>query len=136
MERGQKRQNRLSAARDQTTVTRSQVLDNQRTLAFNVGQQFVNVLLAQSMVELAQQDCASYQKTIDVSQARLNAGDISEGDLLKIKLQKLQFQQDLSSAKLPKFRPSRPCGNSLDLNPYRRITTSPGHSTTSRSTLG
>ena len=43
IERGQKRQNRLQAARDQTTVTRSQVLDNQRTLTFNVGQQFVAV---------------------------------------------------------------------------------------------
>lgn len=104
IERGQKRQNRLQAARDQTTVTRSQVLDNQRTLQFNVGQQFVAVLLAQSMVDLAQQDLASYQQTISISEARVNAGDMSEGDLLKIKLQLLQFQQDLSSAKLAKVQ--------------------------------
>jgi cobalt-zinc-cadmium efflux system outer membrane protein len=71
IERGQKRQNRLQAARDQTTVTRSQVLDNQRTLTFNVGQQFVAVLLAQSMLDLAQQDLGSYRKTIDISEARL-----------------------------------------------------------------
>ncbi len=104
IERGQKRQNRLQAARDQTTVTRSQVLDNQRTLAFNVGQQFVNVLLAQSMIDLAQQDLTSYQKTIDISEARVQAGDMSGGDLLKIKLQLLQFQQDVSSAKLAKIQ--------------------------------
>jgi outer membrane protein, heavy metal efflux system len=104
IERGQKRQNRLQAARDQTTVTRSQVLDNQRTLAFNVGQQFVAVLLAQSMMDLAQQDLTSYQKTIDISEARVQAGDMSGGDLLKIKLQLLQFQQDVSSAKLARIQ--------------------------------
>ena len=46
-ERGHKRQPRLQAARDQTAVTRAQVSDAERTLAFNVGQQFVSVLLAE-----------------------------------------------------------------------------------------
>ena len=44
-ERGHKRQRRLQAARDLTAVTRSQVSDLERTLTFNVGQQFVSVLL-------------------------------------------------------------------------------------------
>jgi len=103
-ERGQKRQHRLQAARDQTTVTRSQVTDNQRTLTFNVAQQFVAVLLAQSMIELAQQDLASFQQTVDLSEAQVRAGAISEGDALKIKLQLLQFQTDVSSAKLAKVQ--------------------------------
>src|ERR1039457_4119749 len=47
-ERGRKRQHRLLAARDATAVTRAQVADAERTLAFNVGQQFVAVLLAES----------------------------------------------------------------------------------------
>ncbi len=47
-ERGHKRQRRLQAARDQTAVTRAQVTDAERTLAFNVGQEFVSVLLAES----------------------------------------------------------------------------------------
>ena len=45
-ERGHKRQRRLQAARDQTAVTSAQITDAERTLAFNVGQQFVSVLLA------------------------------------------------------------------------------------------
>ncbi len=100
IERGQKRQNRLQAAHDQTSVTRSQVQDYHRTLTLNVAQQFVAVLLAKSMLELAQDDLTSYQKTIDISEARVKAGDMSENDLLKIKLQMLQFQQDVSAAKL------------------------------------
>jgi cobalt-zinc-cadmium efflux system outer membrane protein len=104
LERGQKRQNRLQAARDQTSVTRSQVLDNERTLTFNVGQQFVAVLLAQSMLDLAELDLASYQRTIDISEARMRDGDMAEGDLIKIKLQLLQFQTDVSSARLAKVQ--------------------------------
>ncbi len=55
-ERGGKRQRRLQAAKDQTAVTRSQVADAERTLAFNVGQQFVSVLLAESTLQFAEQD--------------------------------------------------------------------------------
>jgi outer membrane protein, heavy metal efflux system len=101
-ERGHKRQRRLQAARDQTAVTRAQVGDAERTLAFNVGQQFVNVLLAESTLQFALQDLKSFQQTVDISEAQLKAGYIGEGDYLKIKLQLLQFQTDVSSARLAK----------------------------------
>jgi cobalt-zinc-cadmium efflux system outer membrane protein len=101
-ERGHKRQRRLQAARDQTAVTRAQVTDAERTLAFNVGQQFVGVLLAESTLQFALQDLKGFQDTVDISEAQFNAGAISEGDYLKIKLQLLQFQTDVSSARLAK----------------------------------
>jgi cobalt-zinc-cadmium efflux system outer membrane protein len=101
-ERGHKRQRRLQAARDQTAVTRAQVTDAERTLIFNVGQQFVTVLLAESTLQFAQQDLKGFQDTVDISEAQLKAGAISEGDYLKIKLQLLQFQTDVSSARLAK----------------------------------
>jgi outer membrane protein, heavy metal efflux system len=103
-ERGRKRQRRLQAARDQTSVTRAQVTDAERTLAFNVGQQFVSVLLAESTLQFALEDLKSFQETVDISQAQLNAGSLSEGDFLKIKLQLLQFQMDVSSARLSKVQ--------------------------------
>lgn len=103
-ERGQKRQHRLQAAQDQTTVTRSQVADNQRTLTFNVAQQFVAVLLAESMIDLAQQDLADFQQTVELSEQQVRAGAISEGDGIKIKLQLLLFQNDVSSAKLSRIQ--------------------------------
>jgi cobalt-zinc-cadmium efflux system outer membrane protein len=101
-ERGHKRQRRLQAARDQTAVTRAQVTDAERTLAFNVGQQFVSALLAESTLEFALQDLKGFQQTVDISEAQLKAGYIGEGDYLKIKLQLLQFQTDVSSARLGK----------------------------------
>jgi outer membrane protein, heavy metal efflux system len=103
-ERGRKRQRRLQAARDQTAVTRAQVTDAERSLAFNVGQQFVSVLLAESSLRFALQDLQSFQQTVDISEAQLKAGSISEGDYLKIKLQLLQFQTDVSSARLAKVQ--------------------------------
>src|ERR1700723_281881 len=99
-ERGKKRQPRLQAARDLTAVTRSQVADNERSLTFSVASQFVNVELAESTLEMAQQDLKSFENTVDISEARYKAGDISKDDLLKIKLQLLQFQTDVSAAKL------------------------------------
>lgn len=99
-ERGRKRQARMVAARDQTAQTRSLVSDNERTLTFNVAQQFVSVLLAKSTLDFARQDLDGFQQTVDLSETRYKSGAISEGDLLKIKLQLLQFQNDVSSAQL------------------------------------
>jgi cobalt-zinc-cadmium efflux system outer membrane protein len=101
-ERGGKRHHRLQAARDATAVTRAQVTDAERTLAFSVGQQFVSVLLAESQLEFALEDLKGFQQTVDISEAQLKAGFIGEGDYLKIKLQLLQFQTDVSSARLAK----------------------------------
>ena len=103
-ERGKKRQHRLQAAKDQTAVVRSLVTDNERQLVFNVSQQFVDVQLAESTLEFAQQDLDSFQKTVDISKERFRAGDMSEGDFLKIKLQLLQFQSDVSAAKLARLQ--------------------------------
>jgi outer membrane protein, heavy metal efflux system len=103
-ERGHKRPRRLEAARDQTAVTSAQVADAERTLAFNVGQQFVSVLLAESTLQFALQDLQSFQQTVDISDAQLKAGYIGEGDYLKIKLQLLQFQTDVSSARLARVQ--------------------------------
>jgi len=101
-ERGKKRQHRLQAAKDVTAVTRSVVADNERTLTFQAASQFVNVQLAESTLQFAQDDLKSFQNTVDISQTRYKAGDISEDDYLKIKLQLLQFQTDVSQAQLAK----------------------------------
>ncbi len=103
-ERGQKRQHRVQAAKDVTAVTRSQVTDNERSLSFNVATLFINVELAESTLELAQQDLKSFQDTVTISEERYKAGDIGEDDLLKMKLQLLQFQTDVSAAELSRVQ--------------------------------
>ena len=103
-ERGKKRQHRLRAAQNQTAVTESQVADNQRTLAFQVASQFIAAQLAESALDLAQQNLKSFQNSVNISQERYRAGDISQDDLLKTKLQLLQFQTDASQAQLAKVQ--------------------------------
>lgn len=103
-ERGKKRQHRLQAARDVTAVTRSQVADTGRALTYSVASQYINVELAESTLALAQQDLKSFQQTVDIANTRYKDGDISEDDLLKIKLQLLQFQADVSAAQLARVQ--------------------------------
>jgi outer membrane protein, heavy metal efflux system len=101
---GRKRQHRLQAAQDVTAQTKSQVADNERALTFLVASDFVSVQLAESTLALAEQDVKSFQSTVDIGEAQLKAGAISEGDYLKIKLQLLQFQTDFSQAQLAKVQ--------------------------------
>jgi cobalt-zinc-cadmium efflux system outer membrane protein len=101
-ERGGKRHRRLQAAKDATSVTKSTVSDNERALKFNTASQFINVLLAQANLDLALEDLKSFQKTVETSETRFKAGDISKDDYLKIRIQMLPFQNDVNAARLAK----------------------------------
>lgn len=103
-ERGKKRQHRLRAAKDVTAQTRLLVADNERTVTFNVASQFINVQLAESTLDITQQDLKSFQQTVDLSELRYKAGAISEDDHLKIKLQLLQFETDVAQARLARVQ--------------------------------
>jgi cobalt-zinc-cadmium efflux system outer membrane protein len=100
IERGNKRQARYLAAKDVTAQTRSLVADNERGLTYQVSTLFVNVQLAESTIDLAQQDLKSFQQTVDIGEFQFKAGGISEDDYLKIELQLLQFEADLEQAQL------------------------------------
>ncbi len=121
-ERGHKRQRRFQAAQDQTAVTRAQTTDAERTLAFNVAQEFIAVLLAESTLQFAQQDLKSFQQTVDIGQEQYKSGYISEGDFLKIKLQLLQFQTDVQPPAWRGCRRWSPCGCCLDMTQCLPIT--------------
>ena len=99
-ERGKKRQHRLDAAKSATAVTEAQVLDSQRTVLANTAQLFIAALLAKSNLEFAQSLFDSYKKTVQISEERHQAGAMSRNDLLKIQLQSLQFESDVSNAQL------------------------------------
>lgn len=100
IERGGKRLDRLQAQKNITAQTRSQVADNERGLSFQVATLFVNAQLAESTLDLAEQDLKSFQSTVDISEHQYQAGGISENDYLMIKLQLLQFESDLEQAQL------------------------------------
>ncbi len=99
-ERGKKRQHRLQAAKDATSVTEAQVRDFERSTVANTAQQFVAALLAKANLDFAERLLDSYQHTVNISEEQNRAGAMSKADLLKIQLQTLQFQTDVTTAKI------------------------------------
>lgn len=99
-ERGQKRRWRMDAATATTAVTQSQYNDQERQLVLQVKNAFTNMLAAKAALQVAQDNLDSYRKTVDLSQTRLNAGDISRTDFERIDLQLAEFESDADNAKL------------------------------------
>jgi cobalt-zinc-cadmium efflux system outer membrane protein len=104
IERGGKRLDRLQAQKDITAQTRSLVADGERGLTFQVATLFFNAQLAESTLDLAQQDLKSFQATVDISETQFKDGGLSENDYLMIKLQLLQFQSDVEEAQVAKVQ--------------------------------
>ncbi len=100
IERGGKRLKRMQVAQDTTDVTVKTVADNERQLKFQVAQAFINVLLARSNLQFAKDDLKDFLQVVEINKRRMDTGDISEADYLKIKLQQLQFEQDVSAAQV------------------------------------
>lgn len=100
VERGGKRSARIVSARLATTVAGHQFGDMQRLLEFQVKVAFVTMLQAKAVLKLAQDNFGDYQRTVDANQLRLQAGDISQTDFDRIKLQEASFQSDLLNAQM------------------------------------
>jgi cobalt-zinc-cadmium efflux system outer membrane protein len=97
-ERGGKRELRLESARKGTAVAQSQLADQERTLLFNVRNAFVQALQQKSVVALATENLAYYDRLLGVSGERFKAGDIAQVDLDRLELQRVQFETDLQTA--------------------------------------
>src|SRR5271165_2892609 len=104
IERGKKRQHRLQAARDQTAVTESQVADMERTTVESAAQEFITALLAKSNLQFAEQFLQSYEQSVGISGEQYKAGGLSKSDLLKIQVQTLQFQTDVTAARIARVQ--------------------------------
>jgi cobalt-zinc-cadmium efflux system outer membrane protein len=99
-ERGQKRRWRLDSARATTDVTRSQYNDQVRQTVLQIRNAFTNMFIAKQALRIAQDNLDSYNKTVDLSRVRLNAGDISRTDFERIDLQLAEFESDYDNARL------------------------------------
>jgi cobalt-zinc-cadmium efflux system outer membrane protein len=99
-ERGGKREKRTLVAQDTTSVAARTALDAERQLIFQTRQAFINVLLANSTLDLARENLKSFANVVEVNRERLRAGDLAESDFLKISLQQLPFEQDASAAEV------------------------------------
>ncbi len=99
-ERGQKRRWRLDVAHATTDVTESQYLDTERQTILQVKDAFTNMLTAKAALKIADDNLTGYRNTVNLTRARLNAGDISATDFERIDLQQAEFESDYDNAQL------------------------------------
>src|SRR5215475_7880914 len=90
-ERGQKRRYRIEVAEQQKAVAQWQLLNTVRSLALEVQNAFVEVLLAKETLALAEQNLESFQKIVEVSKERVRVGDLAQVELTRTQLAELQF---------------------------------------------
>jgi outer membrane protein, heavy metal efflux system len=97
-EREHKRELRLESAQKATDIATSTQADLERTLLFNLRNAFVQILLAKAVYGVARENLSYYDKVLHVSTEQFKAGDISQIDLDRLELQRVQYESDLQNA--------------------------------------
>ncbi len=99
-ERQHKRELRLESAQKGTAITESQELDTQRTLLFNLRNAFVQTLQAKALLANARENLDYYDQELNINRERFRAGDISQLDLNRLLLQRVQYESDVATAQV------------------------------------
>jgi cobalt-zinc-cadmium efflux system outer membrane protein len=97
-ERDHKRELRLESAREGTRIAESQHEDLKRNMLFSLRTAFVQTLQARYILNLAKADLEYYDKIIDVSRSRLQAGDLAQIDFMRIELLRVQYESEIETA--------------------------------------
>jgi outer membrane protein, heavy metal efflux system len=98
IERGGKRTLRRDSARQATVVAVANHVNLDRTMLFTLRSAFVQVLAAKASVTLARDNLTYYDQVLNISQGRLNAGDIAQIDLSRLQLQRVQLETAVETA--------------------------------------
>jgi cobalt-zinc-cadmium efflux system outer membrane protein len=97
-ERERKRELRRDQARENTAISESTYLDQERGLVFNLRGAFVQVLQAKAVLRNAQENLAYWDRELDVFRLRFKAGDLAQVDLDRLEVQRAQFESDYETA--------------------------------------
>lgn len=99
-ERQHKRELRRESAQGVTAITASIAEDQDRNLLFNLRSAFVSALRSKAILALAQENLAYYDRVLEVNRNRQQAGDISQVDLGRLELQRVQYESDVQTAQV------------------------------------
>jgi len=97
-ERQRKRELRLESAQKATGIATSGQTDLERNLVFSLRMVFVQTLQEKAILELAKENLVYYDHVLDVNRERFKAGAISQVDLDRLELQRVQYETDLQIA--------------------------------------
>jgi cobalt-zinc-cadmium efflux system outer membrane protein len=97
-ERQHKRELRRDQAKETTAVAESTYQDQDRNLVFSLRNAFVQTLQAKAVLQNAKDNLEYWDKELGVNRTRYKAGDISQLDLNRLELQRVQFESDYENA--------------------------------------
>ncbi len=99
-ERQHKRELRLESAQKGTAIAESQQSDLERNLLYNLRSAFVQTLQAKSVLAVAKENLSYFDREIQISRQRYQAGDIARVDLDRLELQRVQYESDFQTAQV------------------------------------
>lgn len=99
-ERQHKRELRRESAQKATGIAESQQSDLERNLLFNLRSAFVQTLQAKALLANAKENLDYYDRALSINRDRFRAGDISQLDLNRLTLQRVQYESDLATAQV------------------------------------
>ena len=95
-----KRKYRIEAAEQAVASSDLQRRHQVRQLTLEVETLFDQILLLQQNLRLAEESAARFGEILRINTLRFNKGDISEAELIKVRLQQLDYQNDILSLRL------------------------------------
>lgn len=99
IELGGKRQRRIDSARATTQVAGYQLEGVRRQTILQVKTAFAAALIALSQAALAEQNLKTLDDTERIQRLRVEKGDLSELELLRIEVQRFTFERDAADAR-------------------------------------
>jgi cobalt-zinc-cadmium efflux system outer membrane protein len=100
VELGGKRQRRQDVAQEMLSVAELNFQNGLREGTGEVRQSYAEALLARHEVEIAIEDRQTFEQLLRFNTARFDEGAISEGDLLKVRLERVKFDAAVRQAEL------------------------------------
>jgi outer membrane protein, heavy metal efflux system len=97
-EREHKRELRLKSAQEATQIGGSMHQDLERNMIFSLRSAFVQTLEAKTVLDLSRADLVYYDKIIEISRARFDDGSLSQVDLDRIELLRVQYESEIENA--------------------------------------
>ena len=98
-ERGNKLELRKEAAHMNLTAVREDMQDILRSQKITLCGAYYELLLAQERERIATENASLYQKTLEATQLRHKAGDVSPSDVSRIRVDVLRAQNDMRQAR-------------------------------------
>lgn len=98
IERGDKRELRISSSKNAITASQLDVKDVERQLTLTLNSSYYDLLLGQEIESIQMKNVNLYEKTLQAAELRFKAGDVASIDVSRIHVDLLKAKNDLRQA--------------------------------------